>query len=113
MITAVLSLSLLIGADASVDPKAKELLDRLAKSWSEVKTATYRMKRMERMRNGKEVRDEAAVKFRKPNEVYIACITPCAGQEVIYSQTKNPKLKRLSRLSHRLSKTKKNGMILF
>ncbi|MCC6808626.1 MAG: DUF1571 domain-containing protein [Deltaproteobacteria bacterium] len=86
---------LAVAAAPSVDPKAKELLDQLQKSWNETKTATYRMKRMERMRNGKEIREEAAIKFRKPNEVYIGCINPCGGQEVIYSETKNPKQLRV------------------
>jgi outer membrane lipoprotein-sorting protein len=95
MIATVLALSLLTGADLSVDPKAKDLLDGLAKAWGEVKTATYKMKRMERMRNGKEIREESSLKYRKPNDVYIACTSPCAGQEVIYSQTKNPKQLRV------------------
>lgn len=86
---------LTVGAGLSVDPKAKELLDRLDREWQQVKTATYRFKRMERMRNGKEVREEQTVKFRKPNDVYMSCIAPCKGQEVIYSQTKNPKQLRV------------------
>lgn len=95
MIVTALSLGLFVSAGVSVDPKAKELLDRLDREWKAVQTATYRCKRMERMRNGKEARDEQNVKFRKPNEVYMSCLSPCKGQEVIYSQTKNAKQLRV------------------
>ena len=96
MIASLLCLQLAVSAgDLTIDPKAKAAIDRLDKAWAGVKTATYKMKKHERMRNDKESREENLVKFRKPADVYINCIKPCTGQEVIYAPGKNEKQLRV------------------
>jgi outer membrane lipoprotein-sorting protein len=66
------------------DPKAEALLDRFASQWAATKTLTYRFVKTERMRDGKVIVEEARVKLRTPNTVYIGALKPHAGQEVIY-----------------------------
>lgn len=71
------------------DPKAEALLARFAERWAATKTLTYRFAKRERMRDGKVIEEQARVKLRAPNTVYIAAVKPRVGQEVIYAPARD------------------------
>lgn len=81
---AALVLCLSVGQPATSDPSAEAALERFARAWGALRSATYRMVKQERLRDGRTVHEEVAVKLRKPFAVYLAARKPRVGQEVIY-----------------------------
>lgn len=75
----------------NADPKAYEVLQRFERSWRELATLSYVLKKTERLENGKMAEEEVLVKLRKPSDFYLAAIRPKKGQEVIYSAARDAK----------------------
>ncbi len=67
----------------------EELLQRFFDAWAQVRSVSYRLHKVERMRDGEVVREAVDVKLRKPLAVYAAAILPRRGQELIYDQQVN------------------------
>jgi outer membrane lipoprotein-sorting protein len=85
----MISLAGLVAADApklslAVDPRALSVVDSFEAKWKATRTASYRLIKRERLRSGKVVVEELAVKLRRPGAVYLHMHSPHRGREVIY-----------------------------
>ncbi|MFT3922949.1 MAG: DUF1571 domain-containing protein [Myxococcales bacterium] len=92
----ILGLSLVRGpAVASeglkLDEPALAAVDRFESVWNAAKSATYRIIKVERLRKGKVVTEELAIKLRKPGNVYVRMVSPIEGREIIYDRVKSPR----------------------
>ncbi len=87
MVTGLLTLCVAasVAVGQSYDPNAKALLDTMVARWNAVSSATYRIHKTERMRDGEVVVEEVAFKFKRPGQMYLAAILPRVGQELIYN----------------------------
>ena len=74
-----------------LDEPALAAVDRFESVWRAAKSATYRITKSERLRKGKVVTEELAVKLRKPGNVYVRMVSPIAGREILYDRVKTPK----------------------
>lgn len=74
-----------------LDPEALAAIERFETTWRETKSITYRILKSERLRKGKTVVEELAIKLRKPGQVYVRMKRPIAGREIIYDRVKSPK----------------------
>lgn len=75
----------------TLDAPALAAVDRFESTWKAAKSATYRIIKTERLRKGKVVTEELAIKLRKPGNVYVRMVKPIAGREIIYDRVRNPK----------------------
>lgn len=69
---------------AIVDAEAQARIERFASRWERATAVTYTLKKSERLRNGRVIREELDVKLRKPKTLYVAQMKPRRGQEAIY-----------------------------
>src|SRR5688572_22674156 len=74
-----------------VDPRALAAVDHFERTWRSIKAVTYRIVKTERLRSGKVVVEELAVKHQKPGRSYVRMLRPVNGREMIYDQKKNRK----------------------
>jgi hypothetical protein len=70
-------------------PSSDLLIARFREAWARVDTMTYRLHKVERMRDGEVIDEEIAVKLRKPLAVYAAAVKPRPGQEIIYDSSRD------------------------
>jgi outer membrane lipoprotein-sorting protein len=75
----------------TLDAPALAAVDRFESTWKAAKSATYRIIKTERLRKGKVVTEELAIKLRKPGHVYVRMLRPIAGREIIYDRVKTPR----------------------
>lgn len=87
----VLSVGALAVVPEGVDPKAELCIARFASAWAEVKTLRFQLRKLERLRNGRVIKEVLRVKLRKPLRLYVAQSSPATGQEVLYDAAKDPK----------------------
>lgn len=66
-----------------VDDKAESLLDAFARAHAQLQSATFELKKVERLRSGEVVRERQLVKTKDPGLIYLK--QPDSGQEVIYN----------------------------
>jgi len=74
-----------------LDEPALAAVDRFESVWKAAKSATYRIVKTERLRNGDVITEELAIKLRKPGNVYVRMIRPIKGREIIYNRVKTPR----------------------
>lgn len=74
----------------SVDPRAEACVERFERTWSATRDVTYNMVKLERLKNGRTIREEIRIKFRKPKTLYVAQLKPATGQEAIYDPRRDP-----------------------
>jgi hypothetical protein len=74
-----------------LDPQALAAVERFESTWSNAKSATYRIIKTERLRNGKTVTEELKIKFQKPGSVYAYVVRPIHGRELLYDRVKDPR----------------------
>ena len=74
-----------------IDPRALQIVERFERAWRAASAVTFRDVKVERLRNGKVVKEELAVKYQRPGRAYLRMLKPREGQEVIYDRTKNTK----------------------
>lgn len=79
------------GAEFHIDPRAIRIVERFERVWKVTRSVTYRDVKTERLRDGKIVTEELAVKYQSPGRVYLRMLRPRVGQEVIYDRTKDTK----------------------
>jgi hypothetical protein len=73
------------------DPRALAAVEHFARTWAATKSAAYRIVKTERLRSGKTVVEELAVKYQKPGRVYVRMVRPIARREMIYDRTRDRK----------------------
>ncbi len=73
-----------------LDEPALAAVNRFESVWREAKSATYRIIKTERLRKGKVVTEELAIKLRKPGHAYVRMVRPIEGREIIYDHVKTP-----------------------
>jgi outer membrane lipoprotein-sorting protein len=73
-----------------LDPQALAAVERFESTWRNAKSATYRIVKTERLRNGKVITEELKIKLRKPGSVYAYMVKPIAGRELLYDRVKTP-----------------------
>ena len=83
MIGLVAALCLLGGVEGT-SGEGVEAIRRFARVWSGTGELSYRLRKVERLRDGTVVEDLLRVKYRKPEAFYIADAKKIKGQEVIY-----------------------------
>jgi outer membrane lipoprotein-sorting protein len=71
------------------EPRALAVVEHFARAWGAAHSATYRIVKMERLRSGKVVTEELAIKYQKPGRVYMRMLRPVAGREIIYDRTRD------------------------
>ncbi len=85
----MIALALLLVAASG--PSAEDNLDRVAAAWREVRTLTYSLRKVERLRDGAVVEEGVEVKLQaRPLRVYAASVHPRRGQEILYDSTVDP-----------------------
>lgn len=75
---------------SSIDSRVEACVARFERVWSRTDRVAYNMVKAERMRNGRTIREEITIKFRKPKTVYVAQVKPRPGQEAIYDPSRDP-----------------------
>jgi outer membrane lipoprotein-sorting protein len=75
----------------TLDAPALAAVERFESTWRAAKSATYRIIKTERLRKGKTVVEELAIKLKKPGHVYVKMVRPIAKREILYDRTKNPR----------------------
>jgi outer membrane lipoprotein-sorting protein len=75
----------------TLDAPALAAVDRFEATWRAAKSATYRIVKTERLRKGKVVVEELAIKLLKPGKVYVKMASPIAGREILYDRVKAPR----------------------
>src|SRR5689334_3611990 len=74
-----------------LDPRALTALDKFQETWGRAKSATYRIVKVERLRDGDTVTEELAIKYQRPGRAYLRMLRPIEGREMIYDPTKDRK----------------------
>lgn len=78
------------GTPFEADPRALDLVQRFERACADLRTATYRLHKVERLRDGEVVVEEVDVRLRrKPAAFYLAAVKPRRGQEVIYDEARD------------------------
>ena len=75
---------------ASFDPRAVALIERFAEAWKKTPGATFRVSKIERLRDGGERFERSFVKLKKPGMIYMAIEKPRAGTEALYVLARDP-----------------------
>ncbi len=74
-----------------IDPQAMRVVERFEAAWRTAQSISFRDVKTERLRHGKVVTEELAVKYQRPGRVYLRTLRPQPGQEVIYDRARNTK----------------------
>lgn len=99
LFVASISLYLICGAvdlPAGVEPRGHAILEKFLSAYEASQSFAFKMRKSERMRDGTQTMGKTFVKYRKPDQIYIASLEPPTGQEVIF----NPKLNRFQLVAH-------------
>lgn len=75
---------------SSADPEALAAFERFETRVGRLESVQFEFRKLERMRNGKVVRERLIVKKWKTSRLYIAALEPHKGREILFDAKRNP-----------------------